>query len=130
MEGDFFLSLSLIVPAWLIIEGSLVLGLACLYWCPGDYSATYTGDWFSLTTKRPVYGQADSHALVHHWVHRPTWRCLTCCRTGQEKGEKNTRVGWRGLMAVHHWEPGSVRISRNKTSLERGIGLSVGVEKG
>lgn len=39
-------------------------------------------------------------------------------------------VGWRGLMAVHHWEPGSVRISGNKTSLERGIGLSVGVEKG
>lgn len=33
-------------------------------------------------------------------------------------------------MAVHHWEPGSVRISGNKTSLDRGIGLLVGVEKG
>lgn len=89
----------------------------------GDYSATYAGDWFSLTTKRPVYGHADSHALVHHWVLGPTGRCLTCCRTGQGKGK--TRGGG-GL--INQWESGSVRIRGKKARQERGKPL-VGVEK-
>lgn len=59
----------------------------------GDYSATYAGDWFSLTTKRPVYGHADSHALVHHLVLGPTGRCITCCRTGTGRG-KNKKGWW------------------------------------